>query len=176
MKKVVLIIWIAVVGFFLSIAPQAEALSCEPPQPVKQEMERSSIVFKGKAIQIKNGGLTVFQVEVAWKGVKGPIVEIYDNGWDPFKKNTEYLVFGSEKDGERRMNLCGRTGQWDKAREEAMKETDIQPTVFQKEATVKERSEQSRLQIGTIILAVLLISLISMLCIVMWRRKIRRTD
>jgi hypothetical protein len=178
MNKLFLIVLLVLIGFILSTPPQVEALSCVPPQPVQQEMEQSSIVFKGRAIEIKDGGLTVFRVEEAWKGIENPVVEIYDNGWDPFIKDTDYLVFGSLRNGELRSNLCGRTGPWDKAREEAMKETNIQPTVFNLDGPldVTEHSEQSRPHLGTNVLAALLLVLIIMSLIVVWKSKKRRKD
>jgi hypothetical protein len=83
--------------FFLNTVHEAEALSCAPPQPVMQEIEQSEIVFKGEAIEIKENGLTVFQVDEAWKGVTKSTIQIYDNGWDPYKKGTVYLVFVSQR-------------------------------------------------------------------------------
>lgn len=176
MKKLIVIILLTMVLFALGTAPQTEALSCAPPQPVKQEMERSTVVFKGKVIDIKNG-LTVFQVEEAWKGVEESTFEIYDNGWDPFIKGTDYLVFGSVWEGKLRTNLCGRTGPWNKTQEDAMKETNIEPNVFKKEAPLVavENSEQSMPQMGLIILAIVLF-LILLSFVVVWRRKNRRTD
>jgi hypothetical protein len=177
MNKLILIVLLTLIGFIISTPPNVEALSCAPPQPVQQEMEQSSIVFKGRAIDIKNGGLTVFRVEEAWKGIEDSVVEIYDNGWDPYIKDTDYLVFGSLRNGELRSNLCGRTGPWDIARKEAMKETNIQPTVFNIEVplVVTERSEQSRPQLGTNVLVALLLVLILISLIIVWKRKKRRS-
>lgn len=125
MKKLFTAMLLILVVTILCAAPQAEALSCAPPLPVKEELDDSTVVFKGKAVQIKKDGLTVFQIEEAWKGVETSQLEIYDNGWDPFIKDTEYLVFGSVQDGVLRMNLCGRTGPWDNERAVAMKDSGI---------------------------------------------------
>ncbi|MBD2862120.1 hypothetical protein [Paenibacillus oceani] len=132
MKKLILAVWIAMFGMW-SAVPEAQALSCAPPRPVNEEMDTSSVVFKGTVIEIRQGGLTVFQVDRAWKGVDGPRVQIYDNGWDPYTKGADYLVFGGQREGQLRTNLCGRTGPWDPARDEAMKGAGIQPAVFQTE-------------------------------------------
>lgn len=174
MKKLIIIVWLAVIGIWCTV-PQAEALSCAPPRPVHQEMQESSVVFKGKVIDIKSGGLTVFQVDQAWKGVEDPRMEIYDNGWDPYTKGTEYLVFGSQREGQLRTNLCGRTGPWDKAREEAMRDSSIQPTVLKTEGAPiapdpSELSEPSNRYNGIIILAGLLLLLIPLFLIVRRRR------
>jgi hypothetical protein len=174
MKKLIVIMMLALIGFLLNPVPKAGALSCAPPEPASQEMERSSVIFKGRAIEIKSEGLTVFQVEKAWKGIEGPIVEIYDNGWDPFTKDTDYLVFGSQRDGKLRANLCGRTGPWNTAQEDAMKETKLEPIVFKKEAVV-ESSKQFNSQTWIIIMAILLLLFILIFCIV-WIRKKRGRD
>lgn len=175
MKKFIGILLLTMIVFALGTAPQAEALSCAPPGPAKEELERSSVVFKGKVIEIKNG-LTTFKVETAWKGVKESTFEIYDNGWDPFIKNTDYLVFGSIREGKLRANLCGRTGPWNNTQEDAMKETNIQPGVLEKEEPLAaaENSKQSMPQKGLIMLAIgLLLILLSI--VVVWRWKNRRT-
>jgi hypothetical protein len=65
MKKLFVIVMLAMIGFSLNTVPIAEALDCAPPAPANQEMERSSVVFKGRVVDIKSGGLTVFQVEKA---------------------------------------------------------------------------------------------------------------
>ncbi|MBD0384792.1 hypothetical protein [Paenibacillus sedimenti] len=175
MKKLIVIVMLAMIVFLLNTVPKAEALSCAPPQPANQEMERSSVVFKGRAIDIKSGGLTVFQVEKAWKGIEGPIIEIYDNGWDPYTKSTDYLVFGSKRDGKLRTNLCGRTGPWDTAQEEAMKEIKPEPTVFKE--VIAESSKQFNPQTWPVIMAILLFLIILLFIFsVVWIRKKRRTD
>lgn len=72
MKKLFTAILLIIVAFILWTAPQAEALSCAEPRPVKEEMDRSTVVFKGKAVEIKKDGLTVFRIDEAWKGVETP--------------------------------------------------------------------------------------------------------
>lgn len=173
MKKLIGIVILAMIGFALYNVPNAEALSCAPPQPAKQEIEQSSVVFKGRAIDIKSGGLTIFQVEVAWKGIDDQIVEIYDNGWDPYTKGTEYLVFGSQRDGKLKTNLCGRTGPWDTAREEAMKGTNLDPIVLKNEVPqiVGDSSERFNRQIWPVIMAIFTLSLILLISIVMVSKK-----
>jgi hypothetical protein len=174
MKKRIVIVMLAMIGS-IHIAPKVVALSCASPQPATQEMERSSVVFKGRVIEIKSGRLSVFQVEKAWKGIESPIVEIYDNGWDPYTTGTDYLVFGSQRDGKLRTNLCGRTGPWDTAQEEAMKEIKLEPTTFIKEApqVLVESSKQFKPQTWNVMMAILLF-LIFLLFSLLWIRKKRR--
>jgi len=161
------------IAILLSSVSQAIALSCAPPQPVKKEMEQSSIVFKGKAIEIKKNGLAVFQVEEAWKGVSQPVIQVYDNGWDPYIEDADYLVFGSLQDGKLRRNLCGRTGLWDKAQEDAMKEADLTPIAFNKEEALPIPVERSH--VGFVMPAALL-SFLILFAVVLWRRLRRRSD
>lgn len=108
-------------------SPYAGALSCAPPPPVEEEFASSSVVFAGKVLKANKEGLAVFRVEKAWKGVSGPDMEIYDNGWDPFQVGERYLVFGADREGELRMNLCGRTGLWYDSHEQVFREAGIEP-------------------------------------------------
>lgn len=172
MKKIYTAILLILVAFILWTAPQAEALSCAEPRPVKEEMDRSTVVFRGKAVEIKKDGLTVFRIDEAWKGVETPQLEIYDNGWDPFIKDTVYLVFGSVQEGKLRMNLCGRTGPWDNAREEAMKNSGIKSI----KPELSMEVEQTKQQIGDVIpaITVVIVIVLLLLVIVLIRRKRQR--
>ncbi|RKN83934.1 hypothetical protein [Paenibacillus ginsengarvi] len=176
-------IWLALlvsIGCFVGVSSQANASSCAPPQPVKQELESSSIVFKGKATEVKKGGLTVFQVEEAWKGVKSTVVELYDNGWDPYTPGNEYLVFGGERDGGLRTNLCGRSGLWDQAREDAMKKENLQSTVFSPGSApvIAKSVERTGTQsMGVVVAgAVIVLLALAAVSIVLWRNMRRGAD
>jgi hypothetical protein len=107
--------------------PYADALSCAPPPPVEEEFASSSVVFAGKVLKANKDGLAVFRVEKAWKGVTGPDMEIYDNDWDPFQIGERYLVFGADREGELRMNLCGRTRIWYDSHEQVFRDAGIEP-------------------------------------------------
>ncbi|MBO9606652.1 MAG: hypothetical protein J7639_11905 [Paenibacillaceae bacterium] len=164
-------ILLILVAFILWTAPQVGALSCAPPGPVKEEIDNSTVVFKGKAVEIKKDGLTVFRIDEAWKGVGTPQVEIYHNGWDPFIKDTVYLVFGSVQEGKLRMNLCGRTGPWDKARELAMKDSGINS--IKPGSSIGE--EQSKQRMGYAIPAVTVVIAVALLLRVIVLIRRRRT-
>lgn len=169
------VILLAGIGWLLSAAPLAHALSCAPPQPVREELAESDVVFKGRAVEIKDRGLTVFRVEQAWKGVDRPVLEIYDTGWDPYAKEADYLVFGSRRDGELRTNLCGRTGLWDADREAAMQKAPVRPVVFQGELLVPPaESERSQPYVWIVAAALLAALLIPLSSFITRRRRTRR--
>ncbi|GBG09747.1 hypothetical protein PAT3040_04408 [Paenibacillus agaridevorans] len=133
-------------------------------------MDHSTVVFKGKAVEIKKDGLTVFRIDEAWKGVNTQQFEIYDNGWDPFIKDTVYLVFGSVQEGKLRMNLCGRTGPWDHAREAAMKDSGIKSI---KPDPIME-AEQPKQQMGNTLpatIVIIAVALLLLVLVVLIRRK-----
>ncbi|MDR6555079.1 hypothetical protein [Paenibacillus qinlingensis] len=175
MKKLFVIVMFAVIGSILNTVPKVEALSCAAPHPTIQEMERSSVVFKGRVIETKTEGLTVFQVEKAWKGIEDPVFEIYDTGWDAYTIGADYLVFGSQREGKLRTNLCGGTGVWDAAQEAAMREIKLEPTVFKKESSqVSVESSNRFYQQSWIVLTVSLLFLIILIFSVVWIVEKRR--
>jgi hypothetical protein len=135
-------------------------------------MDRSDVVFKGKAVEIKKDGLTVLRIDEAWKGVETQQIEIYHNGWDPFIKDTVYLVFGSVQEGKLRMNLCGRTGPWDNAKEEAMKDSGIKSIKLDSSMEAEQSKQQMGYAIPTIIVVIPVALLL--LIMVMTRRKRNR--
>lgn len=172
MKKIFTVILLILVTFILWTAPQVDALSCAPPRPVNEEMDVSTVVFKGKAVAIKKNGLTVFQIDEAWKGVTTSRLEIYDNGWDPFIKDKEYLVFGSVQEGKLRMNLCGRTGPWDNAREDAMKDSGFKSILPGSTMEAEQFKQQTAYVFPALIIAIIVFLLL--LFIVLIRRKRQR--
>jgi hypothetical protein len=135
MIRVVMLVFVLAAAYFSSMIPPTYALTCASPPLVQQEIEQSDVVFQGKVVQIKEGWLAVFQVERAWKGVDAPRIEIYSNGWDPFIFQSEYLMFGSLKDGKLYNPPCGNTGLWDESREALMQRTGLQPIIFGDQAT-----------------------------------------
>lgn len=180
MKKLLASLLFLTTCLVMYAAPEAGALSCAMPGPISLEIEASSVVFKGKAIEAKGDGLTVFQVDQAWKGVDGPVVEIYDTGWDPYGIGFEYLVFGSENNGKLRTNLCGNTGQWNAGREQAMKETKLAPAVFNKDglqeadqATNKSAADKPATDQLAWIAGIMVFAIVLILAIV-WLGKKRR--
>lgn len=137
--------WIGAVCLLLPLG-QVHALSCAEPDPVAEEMERSSIVFMGEAAEVKdNGHLGVFQVETAWKGVEHLQIEVYDNGgWDPYEKGTKYLIFAAEKDGKLSRHLCGRSGIWNAEREAAMKAANLEPLEIEQDMPNEEAYDEEQ--------------------------------
>lgn len=112
---IVLLLWATMLAL-----PKAEALGCASPGPIAKEMPGSTVVFKGKALLASEDGLTIFEVDRAWKGVERSRVEIYDTGWDQYEIGADYLVLGHDKNGQLRTNLCGNTGLWSQEKENVM--------------------------------------------------------
>lgn len=169
MKRFLILLLLAAL-LFPSVAPRVQALSCAPPGPVQEELERSSVVFKGKVKAIERDGLAVFQIEQAWKGVTGPEFEIYQSGWDPFTKGEVYLVFGTEQqDGTLRTNLCGLTGLWSDSSAEVMQELGIEPQVFHAQESV-DGIERSSFVNNILALCFLLL----ILSLIIVRNRVRR--
>lgn len=180
MRKIVSI-GLLVIAVLVTVVPQANALSCAPPGPVKEEVERSNVVFKGKVTESENEGLgeepLVFQVEKVWKGVTDPVIEIFGNGWDPYSEGKEYLIFGTEQDGKLITNLCGHTGPWDSERLHTMNDLKIKPMTFTKEDferysdQVNQAHEQTRISnFGwTVVLLFIIVAFITIVT-----RKMRR--
>ncbi len=129
---------VVMMGMLLHSASGVHALSCAPPGPVEEELKASSVVFMGEVLERNKEGLAVFRVEKAWKGIKEPSIQIYDNGWDPFRAGGRYLVFGTEQDGKLRMNLCGRSGIWTEAADGRFREAGIQAIYLQESGDVLE--------------------------------------
>ncbi|MDQ6423219.1 hypothetical protein RB620_27700 [Paenibacillus sp. LHD-117] len=174
-KRIRLILVVLILGVALGTAHRADALSCAPPGPASEELNESAVVFKGTAIAAKRSGLTAFRVERGWKGIESGRIELFDNGWDPFQLNKEYLVFGSMRDGELRMNLCGNTGVWDANRDKAMQQADVEPTVFGAASLVEEEPAQPRsLKLGIREASTILLFSIPVLALIVWMARRRR--
>lgn len=102
------------------------ACSCVEPNSVKDEVERSSVVFSGEAIEIadknKRKSLqssndpigVLFEVDESWKGVNQTQVVVYTErseascGYE-FSLNNEYLVYAQEIDGTIKASYCSKT-------------------------------------------------------------------
>ncbi|WP_106769169.1 hypothetical protein [Paenibacillus faecalis] len=90
--------------------PAASALSCAGPKPVTEEIERSTITFKGTLISESSDSLT-FQVSTWWKGDPSQTtVTLKANIWVVFEPGKEYIVFAGKQNGKLTPNLCGNTG------------------------------------------------------------------
>ncbi|WP_422659496.1 hypothetical protein ACK8P5_02875 [Paenibacillus sp. EC2-1] len=113
MKKGVQLL--AVTVFALSIIlgfriPDVSALKCASPRPVIEEMEYSTLTFKGTLVAESNNILT-FQVSKWWKGDSSQsIVMLHSNFWTFFERGEEYVVFAGNQNKQLSPLLCGNTG------------------------------------------------------------------
>lgn len=119
---------IAVITFlFFNLSPtKSYACSCVPPDSVQEELAKSSDVFSGKVIEMKDknklkltqssADLIEVKIEVneIWKGNNQPELLVYTErdsascGFE-FALNQEYLVYANEDGGQLRVSLCSRT-------------------------------------------------------------------
>lgn len=130
--------------------PDASALKCASKNPILEEMENSTLTFKGTLIAESNNLLT-FQVSTWWKGDSSQTkVILHSNIWIPFEQGKEYVVLAGEQNKQLSPLLCGNTGPIaDVDTEPLGPGTDVIPPIkpqsVEFEATV----------LGTIILAVM---------------------
>ncbi|GBG05532.1 hypothetical protein PAT3040_00012 [Paenibacillus agaridevorans] len=175
MKKIIALI--LMIGSCLTLAslPSVQALSCAEPEPAAEELARSSVAFMGQAIAANKEGLTIFQVQTAWKGVAESRIEIYDNGWDPYEPGQTYLVFGGEREGKLRTHLCGRSGLWNASRELAMKDIAIQPIPISSEASRIDPSSSPPSNSNALIPALVAVAgLLAVSIVAIWLIRLRR--
>ena len=119
---------VVLITFLLfNISPtKSYACSCMAPGSVQEELDRSSDVFSGKVIDIKDINklkLTqssadlmevIIEVKEIWKGSNQPEVTVYTErdsascGFE-FALNQEYLVYANEDGGQLRVSLCSKT-------------------------------------------------------------------
>ncbi|WP_010095530.1 hypothetical protein [Ornithinibacillus scapharcae] len=113
--RIGLMIVLILTTVLLSPIPTA-ACSCAELGPAQMEMERSTAMFKGEVLDIKDANHTrkvLIKVEEAWKGVEESQVIVVtglgggDCGFE-FQVGREYLVYAS---GEQSLstNMCDRT-------------------------------------------------------------------
>lgn len=134
MARFVAVLLILVCSLTYSGTAVVHALSCEEPGSLSEEVARSSVVFKGKVRAANKDGRTIFKVQTAWKGIADSRIEMYDNGWDPYQPGQTYLVLGANRDGKLRTQLCGWSGPWDAARENAVKDAELAPISIAKKS------------------------------------------
>lgn len=127
MVRIFAVLLVLVVSLTLPDLTKVQALSCEKPGPLSEELARSAVVFKGEVVATYKDGQTIFEVQTAWKGVADSRIEMYDNGWDPYVPGQTYLVLGANRDGELRTQLCGWSGPWDATRENAVEDAGLKP-------------------------------------------------
>lgn len=152
----------------------AHALDCAEPGPVTDEIDRSSIIFMGKAVTVNREGLTLFQVQTAWKGVDPNYtqIEIYSNGWDSYEPGQFYLVFGGQREKKLQTHLCGHSGLWDATKELVMQNAGLQPILINGET--KEIAQSSSTESDIAVLAIIFGLVIAAIGAMMWFAFVRR--
>ena len=97
------------------------ACQCAGVVELQEELERSDVIFAGKAIEVDSAlvsGRATFQVSQVWRGAEYPIVTT-SNIWDcmsVFRVGEEYLVFARTVDNQLGLgyrliaSTCGQTG------------------------------------------------------------------
>ncbi len=92
------------------------ALRCfVEPKSVKGALKRSTGVFLGEVLQVKNGRNYLearFRVERSWKGVQTEEVSVLTDGHvesPRYRVGEKYLVFAGIKDGQLFTGICSRT-------------------------------------------------------------------
>lgn len=123
MKKLLLSV-LVITGLLTVNAQTAHACSCMIPGSPLEEMERSSFVFSGTAIEVEADstigdlnplGYTVtFEVIESWKGVESSKVTVHTAADSaacgfPFEEGKDYIVYASELEDGIQVYSCGLT-------------------------------------------------------------------
>jgi hypothetical protein len=109
-------------------AGAAYACSCAETRGVEETLEKSSVVFSGKATKVEEFspespdsgdavlglGPVTFEVQEAWKGASGDSVVVYGQGPGiscglDFERGETYLVYAYRIDVDLGIDYCGRT-------------------------------------------------------------------
>lgn len=113
---------LALVSFSTVLMPTGSvltnALDCVESGTVKEEMEKSDVIFTGKVVSSKDNkrnndmqSINVdFDVYQIWKGEKTETITIQDiPGWAYFTVGEEYLVYAKDSEGELHSSVCTRS-------------------------------------------------------------------
>ena len=121
------------IGFWLLMHPEPSyACSCVPPDPPREALANSSVVFMGTAVSVpafedddgfSEGTDTVrieFDVQTVWKGTVSQPMFLTTRRWSescgyPFVEGVTYVVYS--RDG-LTVSLCSRTGPFSEATED----------------------------------------------------------
>ena len=115
------------VGLCCLAAISAQACECNPVLEIEAELQRSDVVFIGKAlsdVQVRNGvGQAEFKVLQIYKGEPGNVLPVFTGGAGScgilFKKSAQYLVYASlQKTPGTRLwtTICYRTAELERAK------------------------------------------------------------
>ncbi|SEN38465.1 hypothetical protein [Lihuaxuella thermophila] len=106
---------------------KADACSCVPTGPPRQEMAESDAVFSGKVIRISEESMqkrVIFHVDSVWKGIETSEVMVVTHSQEPacgypFVEGERYLVYARVHDqGEWTTSICSRTKLYSSAKDD----------------------------------------------------------
>lgn len=184
---------IALTFIFNLSVDHSYACSCAEFDSVQEELERSSVVFSGKAVEAfdKNKNNQVqssadpiavkFEVGTAWKGINETEVIVYTErdsascGYE-FSMDTEYLVYAGKADGELRVSFCSRTAPLTSAGEdleELGKGEQPTETVHLNTSELSSESSSDHRQIYLLMLITVGIGMLLSIGYIVWLRRKR---
>ncbi|WP_404427909.1 hypothetical protein LG296_08160 [Ureibacillus chungkukjangi] len=127
MKIKLLIAFLLMFPFVVNFSTTSSfACSCGQPGSAVEEMDRSDFVFSGKVLDIQDTNKSLFsqssaglleihfEVSNTWKGVNETEALIFTEresascGYN-FTIDEEYLVYGNNEGGKKRVSLCSKT-------------------------------------------------------------------
>ncbi len=123
MKKLLLTVLVLTGLLSVNVQP-AHACSCIVPGSPVEEMENTTLVFSGTAVDVQSysdapglspmGYYVTFEVIDSWKGADANVVTVHTNGDSaacgyPFEEGEQYMVYATEFEGEFQVYSCGLT-------------------------------------------------------------------
>ncbi len=118
-KKLVLALFVLCFSISLNVNEQVDALSCARPNDLSVEFAKSTVVFKGKALNPNTAEYNwkvSFDVNTLWKGNLDYIAQGIRIGdmWLNIEKGQEYLILANPIEGHMTGNVCGNSMLWSK--------------------------------------------------------------
>lgn len=119
MKKLVLTLCVLCFFINLHVNEPVDALSCAKADLLSREFEKSTVVFKGTALNPNTreyNWMVSFDVNTLWKGKIDYIEQGIQIGdmWMNIEKGQEYLILANPIEGYMSGNLCGNSMLWSK--------------------------------------------------------------
>lgn len=157
MKKNILALFVIYLLFSFKLNETVSALSCAPPNSIKEEFANSTVVFMGTALNSNTAkyNLTVhFSVKTLWKGS----TDIIEKGifvgdmWKEIKAGQDYLIFASQREGHLEANLCGNSKLWSEVSQEQINELGTGKPII--EQSMKNGNQLYWFMFGFLIIAI----------------------
>ncbi len=116
-KKLALALFVLCFSINLNVNEPVNALSCARANDLSVEFAKSTVVFKGTALNPNTGenNWTVsFDVNTLWKGNLDYIAQGIRIGdmWLNIEKGQEYLILANPIEGHMTANVCGNSTDW----------------------------------------------------------------